>query len=65
MRPIFDFIYRLLLKVFVAGLKFVVLDIALFCLLFLGAPHLIGNDFFIFRAPEIRLPVFFIPLPSF
>ena len=65
MRLNFDFIYRLLLKVSVTGLKFIVLDVAVFCLLFWGVPYLIGNDFLAFLVPQFRLPLFFIPLPSF
>jgi hypothetical protein len=61
----FGFTCRTLLKFFVAGLKFVALDLALFCLLFFGVPHLIGDEFFVFLLPEFRLPFFFIPLPEF
>lgn len=61
----FGFSYRTLSKLFVAGLKFVALDMALFCLLLLGVPNLMGDEFFDLLVPEFRLPLIFIPLPEF
>ena len=65
MHPTFGFSYRTLLKFFVAGLKFVALDMAFLCLLFLGVPNFIGDEFFVSLVPKFRLPFFFIPLPEF
>ena len=65
MQLTFGFGHRTLLRFIVAGLKFVAVDMALFFLFFFGVHNFMRDEILRFLVPEFRLPIFFIPLPTF